>query len=309
MLKLAEKHDLRYTGVMIENYGDDTTDDPVEQNDIEQFKYFGSTLLRQNGELGYHGYNHQPLCLTDTDYAGMYGYNRWSDESLMKAAVTELIRFQKQVLGGTECSVYVPPSNILSAAGRKMLGETFYESIKTIASIYFDKEDDNYVYTQEFGVADDGIVEQPRITSGGIINGYMYLAAVSELNMHYVSSHFVHPDDVLDEDRGAEAGWETYKGNLDKYLTWRDNSAASLRKQTGSELSAAIQRYASLSVNINEYDNITELKIDNFYDEAWFFVRINDGDVGNVTGGTLEQVCGNLYLLKATSDTVIIERN
>ena len=50
---------------------------------------------------------------------------------------------------------------------------------------------------QEFEVAKDGIVEQPRIISGAIIDDYMKMAALSELNMHFVNSHFIHPDDLL----------------------------------------------------------------------------------------------------------------
>ena len=45
---------------------------PERQTDTEQFRYFGGLLLRQGGEIGYHGYNHQPLCLTDTDYGDAY---------------------------------------------------------------------------------------------------------------------------------------------------------------------------------------------------------------------------------------------
>ena len=56
---------------------------------------------------------------------------------------------------------------------------------------------------RNFEVAKDGIVEQPRIISGAIIDNYMKMAALSELNMHFVNSHFIHPDDLLDEDRGA----------------------------------------------------------------------------------------------------------
>ena len=84
-----------------------------------------------------------------------------------------------------------------------MLAQKFPQ-IKTIASNYFAGE---CAYTQEFEVADDGIVEQPRIISGAILDDYMQMAAVSELNMHFVNSHFMHPDDLLDEDRGAKLGW------------------------------------------------------------------------------------------------------
>lgn len=53
-------------------------------------------------------------------------------------------------------------SNVLSEAGRKLLG-SLYPKIRTIASNYFSGD---YAYVQEFEVAEDGIVEQPRIISG-----------------------------------------------------------------------------------------------------------------------------------------------
>ena len=68
LVRLAERYGIHFTGVMIENYGDDTKDDPVRQTDGAQFEYYGGLLLRQNGEIGYHGYNHQPLVLPNTDY-------------------------------------------------------------------------------------------------------------------------------------------------------------------------------------------------------------------------------------------------
>ena len=55
-------------------------------------------LLRQGGEIGYHGYNHQPLCLPDTDYGDAYAYNQWPNADAITAAMDELIAFQKAVV-------------------------------------------------------------------------------------------------------------------------------------------------------------------------------------------------------------------
>ena len=52
---------------------------------------------------------------------------------------------------GTELSVYVPPSNVLSDEGREMIVKEFPE-IRTIASNYFVGD---MAYTQEFEVAED----------------------------------------------------------------------------------------------------------------------------------------------------------
>ena len=307
LIKLEQEYSIRFTGVMIENYEDDTRSVPVRQPDTQQFRYYGSLLLRQGGEVGFHGYNHQPLVLSDTDYKGLYAYHQWPSENAIVSAMDELIDFQKTVLPHTEGSVYVPPSNILSASGRRVLGSKVPQ-IRTIASTYFE-DGTSLPYVQEFGVADDGVVEQPRIISGSMVgDAYMRLAAMSELNMHYVSTHFMHPDDLLDVDRGAAEGWEAYKGGLEDYLNWLDAAAPDLRKQTGTECSGAIQRYAQLTVSLESTADAWELSLGNFVDEGWLFFRANEGTPGKVTGGELTRLTGNLYLLKADADTVRIEK-
>ena len=306
--KLAQKYDIRYTGVMIENYEDVVNQtEPVRQADTTQFRYFGGMLLQMGGELGFHGYNHQPLALSDTDYGTLYGYKTWKNKDTLVAALNELIAFQDEVLPNAHGSVYVPPSNILSTRARKIIGKDV-PRIKTIASTYFEDGTD-LPYVQEFGVASDGIVEQPRIVSGGMVDDtYMRLAAVSELNMHYVSTHFMHPDDLLDPDRGAKEGWEVYKGGLTDYLDWLTTSAPDLRHQTGSECSGAIQRFSSVTVNLDTAVDAWTLSLGNFHDEAWFMFRANNGEPGAVSGGEITHLTGNLYLVKATDKTVTIER-
>lgn len=306
--KLAQKYGIRYTGVMIENYEDAVNQtEPVRQADTTQFRYFGGMLLQMGGELGFHGYNHQPLALWDTDYGTLYDYKTWKNKETLVASLNELIAFQDEVLPNAHGSVYVPPSNILSARVRKLIG-TDVPRIKTIASTYFEDGTD-LPYVQEFGVASDGIVEQPRIVSGGMVDdSYMRLAAVSELNMHYVSTHFMHPDDLLDPDRGAKEGWEVYKGGLVNYLDWLAASAPDLRHQTGSECSGAIQRFSSVKVSVDTSDDAWTLNLGNLHDEAWFMFRANNGEPGAVSGGEIKHLTGDLYLVKATDKTVTIER-
>lgn len=307
LVRLAERYGIRFTGVMIENYGDDTKNDPVRQTDNTQFEYYGGLLLRQNGEIGYHGYNHQPLVLPNTDYGNEYTYVQWPNRKAIVDSLNELIAFQKTVLPAATSSVYVPPSNILSSEGRQIIGEDVPQ-IRAIASMAF-PPDSSLEYVQEFGVAADGVVEAPRIVSGSMVNNsYMRLAAVSELNMHYVSSHFMHPDDLLDEDRGAKEGWETYRKGLEDYLDWLEQSAPSIRMQTGTECAAAVQRFSGLTVPMATSDDSWDLHLGNLIDQGWLMFRANNGTPGRVRGGSLTKLTGNLYLLKATSATVHIER-
>lgn len=305
MMTLAAKHGVKYTGVIIENYEDDTDGEITEQTDVQRFQYFGNMILHQGGELGYHGYNHQPLSLSNVDYGTVLPYKTWTSLDAMEKAVDELIRFGKKMFPATELSVYVPPSNVLSEEGRKLLGEKFPE-IRSIASNYFSGE---FAYVQEFETAEDGIVEQPRIISGAVIDDYMQMAALSELNMHFVNSHFMHPDDLLDEDRGAALGWEKLKKRLDEYMTWLNESAEELRNFTGSELAGAVQRYGALTVDKEITEKEIRLHLGHLYDEAYLMVRINEGKPGEVTGGELVNITGNLYLLRAEESEVVIARN
>ena len=302
MMALAEKYGFYYTGVVIENYEDDTQSRPQSQTDTSRFQYYGNMLLRMGGEIGYHGYNHQPLCTDTTDYGDVLPYNTWPDEDAIEDAVAELVRFVDEQFPECEKSVYVPPSNVLSAEGRRVLAQRFAH-IRTIASNYFGGE---MAYEQEFAVAEDGMVEQPRVTSGAILDDYAKMVALSELNFHLVSNHFLHPDDLLDEDRGAALGWAEMKCRLTEFMDWLYTSVPQIRRLTGSELSGSIQRFAKLTVDMERRQDAVVLHLGHFEDEASLLVRINDGVPGEAEGGSLIRLTSSLYLLRADADTVVI---
>lgn len=93
--KLAQKYGIRYTGVMIENYEDAVNQiEPARQPDTTQFRYFGGMLLQMGGELGFHGYNHQPLALWDTDYGTLYDYKTGRTKRRSSLRSTNLSRFR-----------------------------------------------------------------------------------------------------------------------------------------------------------------------------------------------------------------------
>lgn len=302
--RLAEKYGVKFTGVIIENYQDDTSGMIQHSRDIIQYQYFGNMLLRFGGELGFHGHNHQPLCLENTNYGEDLPYKTWESYDAMKSSLIELLRFTEECFPGVDMSVYVPPSNILSQEGRKMIGEEFPQ-IKTIASLYFP---DDQGYEQEYEVAEDGVAELPRTMSECILSDYMKLVALSELNMHYMNSHFFHPDDVLDVERGAEYGWAVLRDGIDEYMNWIYSSAPDIRNLTGSEGGAAVQRFSAVNVKKNVKSDKIELDLNHFYDEAFLMVRINEGRPGTVSGGKLEHLTGDLYMLQAYNKHVEIER-
>lgn len=303
MARLAQKHGLRYTGLVIENYSDEHAL-PLEGNsDTQRFRYFGNELLDGGGEIGFHGYNHMPLVLESFDYGEEFeSYKQWESEEDIRGALQELEDFCTLVYPEEEFQVYVPPSNILSKKGREILAEDFLD-IQAIASIYFEGE---YEYSQDFEVAEDGIIETPRIISGLIIDSYMETAALSELNFHFVNSHFLHPDDVLDEDRGAKQGWAKLCSRLEEYMDWLYTSAPMIRNLTGSEIAGAVQRYYYLDTEMEETEDEIRIRLSNFQDEAWLFARVNGKTVTGTENGEAVLVADDLYLVHALGNEVVL---
>ncbi len=305
VLGWESEYGIRHTGMIIEQYSEET-EAPFEGNSqVSQFETFGNMLLNNNGELGFHGYNHMPLCIMDIDEDKKYGdYKLWKSKEDAEASIEELTGFCKNLFPDNEFTVYVPPSNILSETGREALLSA-NPDIKTISSTYL-VDAGNKEYVQEFCVEDDGIVSAPRITSGCEIDNYQMISALAELNYHYVQSHFMHPDDVLDEDRGAADGWEKMSSEFEKYLDWVHEAAPDIRNLTGSEMGRAVEVFDSLSVKREYKDNELDVELGGFEDQAQLMLRINKGSITGASGCEYEKLGGNLYLIKAASSKIRI---
>ena len=322
LARLARKRGIAFTGLVIEDYGDQV--EPPFQNaqDVSRFQYFADELLRLGGELGIHGYNHIPLVtqgsLEDNPgysagtYESVYqGYPYWPDGRDMDDALAELHSFMGDTFPQCDVAVYVPPSNIITDPGRQALRRSAFD-VRVIASIYFDSSE-HVQYTQDFGVAADGIVETPRIISGGQIDDYMRLCALSELNLHFVNSHFMHPDDMLDPDRGAQEGWQSAYDNICAYAEWLFTAAPQIRSLTGSGMGAAVQRWHDLSVRVEQdgqgQAGALVLVVEGLHDSAHILLRSRQPlACDQAQGGTVERLDDGLYLVCATSGRVYIPK-
>ena len=304
MMNLSDKYGVKYTGLAIECYDDaiDGTTDATPETGT--FLNFRNMLLRKGGEIGYHGYNHQPLAL-GRDYKGIYDYKTWKDYASMKKAFGHLVDFCDELFPDVNMSIYVPPSNLLAEEGRGMLIKEFPQ-IKTLSGIYLPDDILDFALLQEYEVDKNGIVDQPRIVSGCQLDDFMTMGAMSELNMHYINNHFTHPDDALDPERGAEIGWKELRNSFDNYMKWLSTSAPRLRNFTGTEFSAAVQRFAAVAPKTQFFEDKMVVQIENFYDDAQFLIRFNEKKLDMVTGGRLTHLTGNLYLLEADRETVTI---
>lgn len=302
MLQFSKEHGLKYTGMLVETYNDNVAGPFMAEHDLESFRYFGGLLIKNGGEIGLHGYNHMPLCLENFDYKGIYDYNKWPGTEQMAQSINELIRFGTELFPENEFVTYVSPSNILSNEGREMINERFPQ-IKVISCYYYEHDLDS---NEEFSVNDTGVINLPRTISGYELTPYMRWCLVNELGFHFINSHFLHPDDVLDDDRGAQKGWQYLKDQFEDQVAWLDKNAPGLRKLTAKNGAAAVERYDRLSVNRQYREDGIILTLSNFYDEAWLMLRLNAGTLNGMEGGSITKVCENSYLIHAKQPVVTI---
>ena len=206
MLQIANAYGDVYTGLFVATYNAET--DPAQQTYTESSTelYFGNSLLKNGYEMGAHGYNHQPLTLAGGTPDELH-YTPWDSEQDMAASLQTLRDITARMFPSVTLRSYVPPSNYLSAEGRRAVVQALPD-LEVISGIYTDEEEEGQVYVQDFTVAEDGIAEFPRVTSGMAPDDYEQMSALSALGLYGAFSHFIHPDDIFDAERGGGKSWE-----------------------------------------------------------------------------------------------------
>ena len=194
MLANAKRYGFKYTGVVIETYGNQVKGPFAPMSDRYTRSYliaYGRELLKSGGELGIHGYNHQPLAPAGYNQEHL-DYTPWASPEDMKESLRELRRYIASAYPDYAIRTYVPPSNILSPEGKEALKEVFPD-LKIIAALYMRMPEDR-AYYQDFQRNADGSYEFPRVSSGYIVRGDMLWDIVNVINTQGIVSHFVHPD-------------------------------------------------------------------------------------------------------------------
>lgn len=303
MKGFARRHGVRYTGVLVETYNK-TMEPPFvpDTEDHALIRYYASELIQSGGEVGLHGYNHQPLCPDGWHYVDE-DYDTWSSTENMTLAVKELMRYGKSFLPEASFSCYVPPSNYLSPEGQRVLVANV-PALLAISGVYL-PEDGVDALVQEYHESPDGTVPVPRITSGFSMDSYQKMMAAGELHLHGIFSHFIHPDDVLDEERGALLGWEKMAEDFEEALELVNETYPALRWCTATEAAAAVQRYDRLGVAREWSGNRLTIRLTGFVDEAWLNLSAKEAPA-SVEGAEVYEA-GNGLWLRATQDTVTLD--
>lgn len=300
MLKAASRHDIKYTAVLIESYNDNVDlpfADPVDA-DLKGLISYGREVLKSGGEIGLHGYNHQSL-QRDPTVADAYGYKKWSDTESMAESVREALRFFRKALPNYAMNSYVPPSNVLSAEGREAL-KAGWPELAIISSLYGD-DATGFSYVQEFEVAEDGILELPRVTSGYVDRAFDSWLEANVATTHGFFSHFIHPDDLFDPERNEGKNWsELYEGFSGK-LARVESTFPWMTPSASTEAGVRVSNTLAAQVELQRDGDKVVGRIRPFRDSVFFIVR-TEAAFKNLSGCKVQKIDENTYLLTATGE-------
>ena len=301
--QLSHKYGIKYTGAFLETFNDKIIPPFNKQPENEKYQYFGGLVLNNNGEIGLQGYNHVPLCSSEAGVNQKLDYPGWPSLEAMELAVYESYSFTKKTLPNIKITTYIPPSNILCPEARRWLPQALPD-LRVISSLYLPGEG-GLAYEQEFSEAPDEIIELPRVVGGYELSDYMRWAGINELELHYINSYYISPDDVLADAHGPQKGWDTLHRRFEEYVQWLSENAPGLRNLTALEGGMAVQRFARLEVKTEKEDGRVDILLGNFYDEAWLMLRSSKA-LQSIDGGTVTQVSSNMYLIRALKPHILI---
>lgn len=298
MLNNGEKYNVKYTGLIIENYGDQVKGPFMPLADVNarnSLIVYGRELLKAGGELGIHGYNHQSLAPAGYGQDSL-GYATWESQADMEESLRELKRYISDAYPGYEIHAYVPPSNILSPEGKAAVKNVFTD-IKVYSSLWNGLATAKQ-YFQNFQLNADGTCELPRVTSGHVSASEKMWENYIVVNYNGVFSHFVHPDEIFYEE-SENLTWTMMKQGLTDLLSELQNRFGWLEPVTATEGYEKMKDYFQMDYRLTRSEDGIKINAWDFHQPLTFILR-TDKKIGSVTGGSAQRVQANAYVLTVT---------
>lgn len=299
MLKAAKNYNVKYTAVAIQSYHDEV--EPPFENPTDEDKHnliaYGREVIKSGGEIGIHGYNHQSLTM-DAEIAKSYEYKPWTNPAYMEASVREMLSYLGSAFPNYPIMTYVPPSNVLSSEGREALKKA-WPHLAVIASLY-DTDYTNRSYVQEYGIASDGIIELPRITSGYFDKPYTMWLEANAMTSIGVFSHFLHPDDLMSEERSNNQNWKKLYEDFDAMLHRLRDTYPWLRSITSTEAGLDMVRVQQTQIQVNYQDNEVAVNTTaDDHDYTHYYILRSDRKISAQRNCSVKLIDKNTYLVTA----------
>ena len=291
MQRIAEQYGIRYSTFLIQCYEANVEGPFTNVNNQPSAAYYTKLLLETGGELGLHGYNHQPLVLEGYVFDEKNsGYTCWITVENMLDSIKAALTYANQLSEDVNIQAYVAPSNVLGPEAMSAMIRQF-EDIRIYAGVYIGTPDQ---LVQEFAVLEDDVVLVPRLTADMQMESSEWWLQVNEMNYHYYESNYIHPDDILDEERSDGGDFAAMVAAYERMVQW--NQQYGLRTTTISEAAGAVQRYCNLSVSQELDSDGVSLHIDGIIDEAYLILRTKEVPAG-ISSGEISRIDEGCYLI------------
>ncbi|WP_369900570.1 DUF2194 domain-containing protein [Bacillus manliponensis] len=312
MKSIAEQLHIEYTAVAIATYQNKVSPPFEDFSALNRNTYllFGRELLARNGEIGIHGYNHQPLLLSSDPVDPSLQYVPWATKQDMELGLTTLQKLIYHFYDQEKLETYVPPSNILNETGVQALVDSV-PTLETIASLYTGSPQ-NGSFIQEFETDNTykHIYHFPRVTSGYSIAKDDLFKLVDVAANFGVISHFIHPDDILDADRSGNLTWnelfQDYQSLIKNIRTWYPH----IRSTTQNEATAAIKQYQEGDLIVRYEENAVHIAYKNLPEGASAILRVQEGKTvktGTFSYGTIKKLGSQLYSVQLKKPKATIQ--
>lgn len=314
MKDISEELDIKYTGVAIGTYQNKVTP-PFENftgKNRNTYLLFGRELLSHGGEIGIHGYNHQPLLLPPDPVDKALEYVPWNSKEDMERSLDTLQKLVYNFFPNEKLKTYVPPSNIINTTGLSALNDAV-PTMETVASLYVGSKS-NGSLIQEFGPDEHNknIYHFPRITSGyAISDEEQFILADVTANLGVIS-HFVHPDDILDEKRSGNLTWEElFKAYKTTIKEIRERYPY-IKSMTQSEATASMKIYQTGDLAVSYEDDAVHIAYKGLPNHTATIIRVEEGKklkTGSFPYGTVTKLDSQIYsvILKQANATIPIK--
>ncbi|MFD1735143.1 DUF2194 domain-containing protein [Bacillus salitolerans] len=315
MKRLGEKYRFLYTNVLIGTYRDDmelSADELITSNDYHMV-YYGRDSLRNGHEVGLHGYNHQSLVLESESTNPQLGYVPWPSQESMEESIRRAREMFLHFFPGSTLTTYVPPSNIIGETGIHALMNQLPD-LKVLAGLYVgNRQTGDLVQEFEFDSMYEDLFHFPRITSGYDLDGEIDYFILNDALLNFgVFSHFIHPDDVLDDYRSKGRSWEEMKHQYIQLLDYLQEQHPQLEPYTTAQGRDRLISYLNSTLNVyHEKDQIT-IKGTQIPSPTHVFVRTREGKMledGEYEGYSVTSLknTDNLYTVEIKKPYVTIK--
>lgn len=315
MERIFQRERLKITTLAIMVYNDATVKSKIVDINRRTFKDLskrGREVKVLGGEIGLHGYNHYSLGLANQINYKHYGYTPWGSIKEMEIGLEIAKKNIKKLYGDNfELYTYVGPSNLLTDDGKVALMNVFPE-MKAFCGIFYGEMEPGLLLQE---VGNDNIYPNvkalPRMSSGFFYSDLVLWQIYNAIGAYGYMSHFIHPDDVIDEERGRGYSWEQLREEFDHIFYDINKEYPVLKPQIQSEMTYDYEVIENIGVQYQVNGDIVNINVDNFVGSFDSHFRAKNKKIKNIVGGEFKLIKktkeDSFYIVTAKKPQVTIE--